>query len=39
MAALLSGFFTVVRPTVLAATAQTPTAAQPIIIYTAPPSK
>ena len=39
MAGLLFGFFTVIRPTVLAATAQTPTATQPIIIFAAPPSK
>ena len=39
MSALLFGFFTVVRPSLPVATAQPTAAAQPIIIYAAPPGK
>ena len=39
IAALLFGFVTLARPFLPAATAQTPAAAQPIIIYAAPPAR
>ena len=39
MAALLFGFFSLARPFLPAATVQTPAAAQPIIIYAAPPGR